>query len=94
LKRHRTDLLSMFSGAMFLTIGGVFLTGRVDVTDLESQWLWSLPLLLAGLLIFAAAFRREPRAAADHDVVDETIEDEPAEETEPEPEPERPHESD
>jgi hypothetical protein len=70
----------MFSGLMFLTIGGVFVTGRVDVTDLESQWLWPLPLILGGLLIFAAAFRGEPKTAADEPAEDEPAEDEPAHE--------------
>ena len=62
----------MFSGLVFLGLGGVFVTGRVDVTDVDSQWLWPLPLILAGLFIFLAAFRREPEAAADYAPVDGT----------------------
>jgi hypothetical protein len=64
MKRHSTDLLSMFFGLTFLTIGGIFVTGRMDVTDIGARWLWPLPLILAGLLILAAALRREPRAVA------------------------------
>lgn len=72
MKRHRTDLLSMFSGLVFLGLGGVFVTGRVDVTDLGAQWLWPMPLILGGLFIFFAAFRSEPETAAEAPV------DEPA----------------
>jgi hypothetical protein len=64
MKRHSTDLFSMFFGLTFATIGGVFLTGRVNVTDIGARWMWPLPLILAGLLILAAALRREPRPFA------------------------------
>ena len=74
MKRHRTDLLSMFSGLVFLGLGGVFVSGRVDVTDLGAQWLWPIPLILAGLFIFFAAFRSEPEPAARVPVVDEAAE--------------------
>ena len=70
MKRHRIDLLSLFFGLLFAGIGGVFLVGGVDVTDLGADWIWPLPLILAGLMILAAAFRRGmespgPVAAAD-----------------------------
>jgi hypothetical protein len=94
MKRHSTDLFSMFFGLTFVTIGGVFLTGRVDVTDIGARWMWPLPLILAGLLILAAALRREPRPFArdeaifaDGDVPGAPAEDyDAAAETEPEAE--------
>jgi hypothetical protein len=64
----------MFSGLVFLGLGGVFVSGRVDVTDLGAQWLWPIPLILAGLFIFLAAFRTEPQPAADYSAVDEAVE--------------------
>jgi hypothetical protein len=95
MKRHSTDLFSMFFGLTFVTIGGVFLTGSVDVTDIGARWLWPLPLILAGLLILAAALRREPRAVARDEAVfaDDDVAGAPAEdyagseETEPESDP-------
>jgi hypothetical protein len=94
MKRHSTDLFSMFFGLTFVTIGGVFLTGRVDVTDIGARWMWPLPLILAGLLILAAALRREPRPFArdeaifaDGDVAGAPAEDyDAAAESEPEAE--------
>ena len=64
----------MFSGLVFLGLGGVFVSGRVDVTDLGAQWLWPIPLILAGLFIFFAAFRSEPETAAGVLVVDDAAE--------------------
>ena len=78
MKRHRTDLLSMFSGLVFLGLGGVFVTGRVDVNDLDAQWLWPMPLILAGLFIFLAAFRSEPEPEGEVASVDEVTDPEPA----------------
>ena len=78
MKRHRTDLLSMFSGLVFLGLGGVFVTGRVDATDLDAQWLWPMPLIIGGLFIFLAAFRSEPEPEGEVASVDEVTDPEPA----------------
>jgi hypothetical protein len=63
----------MFSGLVFLGLGGVFVAGRVDVTDLGAQWLWPMPLILGGLFIFFAAFRSEPETAAEAPVDDPRV---------------------
>ena len=64
----------MFSGLVFLGLGGVFVTGRVNASDLDAQWLWPMPLILGGLFIFLAAFRSEPRPAGEVAAVDEATE--------------------
>ena len=64
----------MFSGLVFLGLGGVFVTGRVNASDLDAQWLWPMPLILGGLFIFLAAFRSEPRPAGEAAAVDEMTE--------------------
>ena len=64
----------MFSGLVFLGLGGVFVTGGVNASDLDAQWLWPMPLILGGLFIFLAAFRSEPRPAGEVATVDEMTE--------------------
>ena len=64
----------MFSGLVFLGLGGVFVTGGVNASDLDAQWLWPMPLILGGLFIFLAAFRSEPRPAGEVVAVDEATE--------------------
>jgi Domain of unknown function (DUF5668) len=57
MRRHRLDLLSLFFGLCFVAIGGVFISGEIDVTDVDWDVTWPLPLIAAGLLMLAAALR-------------------------------------
>ena len=62
VRRHETDAISLACGGIFLAIGVVFLTGRVDAFDFVS--LWALPgaLLGTGIVLGAIALTRHRRA--------------------------------
>jgi hypothetical protein len=62
MRRHRLDLISLFFGLTFVAIGGVFISGQVDVTDIDWEVTWPLPLIAGGLMMLAGALRAMTRS--------------------------------
>jgi hypothetical protein len=65
LKRHELDPISLLFGLFFAAIALIFLFGEIDMDRLDEPWLWSLPVLLVGLVFASVGFRnvRMERAA-------------------------------
>lgn len=62
MQRHETDAISLACGGIFLMIGVVFLTGRVDAFDFVSVWGLPAVLLATGIVLGAVALTRHRRA--------------------------------
>jgi Domain of unknown function (DUF5668) len=77
MRRHRLDLLSLFFGLCFVGIGAVFIAGRVDVTDIDWDVTWPLPLIAGGFLMLAAALRRVSTGRSEAAVSPPVAEEEP-----------------
>lgn len=61
MKRHETDAISLACGGIFLVIGVVFLTGRMDAFDFVSVWALPAALLGTGIVLGAVALTRHRR---------------------------------
>lgn len=55
MERHETDLVSLVFGVMFLAVGGVFVSGAVDVGDFVAVWALPLTFVAGGLVLAAFA---------------------------------------
>lgn len=62
MDRHQTDLLSMTFALIFMAIGILFLTGRVDAGDFVRMWALPIVLVSAGLVMGAFGLARHQRA--------------------------------
>lgn len=58
MKRHETDAVSLVCGLIFLIVGGLFLSGRIDAFDFLSVWALPFALLAVGLVMGAIALTR------------------------------------
>ena len=62
MRRHPVDLISLAFGLIFLAVGTVFVTGRVDAADLGTGWIAPGALLAAGVLLGAMVLNRKAAA--------------------------------
>ena len=67
VERHETDVVSLAFAAIFITIGAVFLSGRVDAFDFVTIWAMPVTLVATGLLLGAVAVVRYRRIAQGKD---------------------------
>jgi len=58
MRPHRLDPLSLVFGATFAGLGGLFLFGHADVSDLHLRWTWPIPIIVLGAIIVVLAARR------------------------------------
>jgi len=65
--RHDTDALSLTCAVIFLSIGGLFLTGEVDPAEFVRVWALPIALLGAGLMLGALGLGRHRRLARARD---------------------------
>jgi len=72
VRRHELDPLSLVFGLMFTAAGALFMSARLDFTDLNGEWLWPIPLVVVGVVMLVSALTRR--------------DDEPGYFAEPEPE--------
>lgn len=63
MKRHETDAISLVCGLIFVVVGGLFLSGRVDAFDFLSVWALPFALLAVGLVMGAIALTRHRKAS-------------------------------
>jgi hypothetical protein len=73
MKRHRTDLVSLIFGLVFLVIAGEWLlAGRMDVDLPALGWLAALVLIVLGVVGLVGAVRsprdEETPAESDHSI--------------------------
>lgn len=61
MHRHELDAVSLVVALIFITIGGLFLSGRVDAIDFVSIWALPFSLVGAGLVLGAVAVTRHRR---------------------------------
>ncbi|HEV3472673.1 MAG TPA: hypothetical protein VG408_05640, partial [Actinomycetota bacterium] len=61
VQRHETDALSLAFAIIFMTIGGLFMTGRVDAFDFISTWALPGVLVATGVVLAAVATMRYRR---------------------------------
>ena len=64
MRRHELDPFSLVFGLLFATLGGIFLAGSIDATELHLEWIWPIPLIVLGTLIIVMASRHPGRSAA------------------------------
>lgn len=62
MQRHEADFVSLAFGAIFVTLGIAFLSGRVDAFDFVSLWALPIALVAIGLVLAAFAVARHRRA--------------------------------
>ena len=62
MDRHETDVVSLTFALIFMTIGVLFLSGRVDAGDFVRMWALPLALVALGLVLGASALARYQRA--------------------------------
>lgn len=62
MERHETDVLSLTCALIFVSIGLLFLSGRVDAGDFVRMWALPIALVAAGLVLGALGFARHQRA--------------------------------
>ncbi len=59
MRRHGLDPISLFFGAVFAAVGGIFLFGNIDLSRVPPAWSWPIPLMIVGALIIALAVRSD-----------------------------------
>ncbi|MEA2433660.1 MAG: hypothetical protein QOG54_1117 [Actinomycetota bacterium] len=59
--RHELDPISLAFGAIFATIGIVFLVGDVDASLVNGAWGWAALFGVTGLLLLAVGVRLQRR---------------------------------
>jgi heme A synthase len=64
VRRHKTDVVSLVAGLLFLVVAVVHISARATDTDLNLRWLAPATLVLLGVLGLLGALR-SPRGAAD-----------------------------
>lgn len=65
MQRHDTDAVSLAFGLIFVTIGGAFLTGRIDAFDFVRTWALPVLLVATGVVLGAVAVSRHRRSKED-----------------------------
>ncbi len=71
MKRHRFDPASLVFGALFLFLGLTFLGGGVDPADIRLTWVWSIPVLVVGMLLVLYAVRHAVEQREGHDAAED-----------------------
>ncbi len=61
MRRHELDALSLVFGLLFLVVGIVFFVARPDIAEIGPRWIWPVPALALGLLVFLYGVKRIPR---------------------------------
>ena len=67
MRPHRSDLVSLVMGIIFVALGLRFLQPGAQVWSIDWSWLWPGALILGGLLVLASARTRarDPEPAID-----------------------------
>ncbi|MBI2237127.1 MAG: hypothetical protein HYU54_01180 [Actinobacteria bacterium] len=84
MRRHELDPPSLVFGLLFLVVGIVFFAGSPDLARIGPRWIWPVPALALGLLVFLYGVKRLPRKEPERETepADAThSEDPPAENT-------------
>ena len=55
MRTHRSDLVSLVMGLVFLALGLRFLQPGAQVWRMDWSWVWPAVLLLGGVLVLASA---------------------------------------
>ncbi|MGI8942539.1 MAG: hypothetical protein ACR2H7_11725 [Actinomycetota bacterium] len=72
MRRHDIDPLSLVFGLMFTAAGALFLSANLSFGDLKGEWLWPIPLVLAGtVMLISALTRRDDEAQPDEPEISE-----------------------
>ena len=58
MHRHETDAISLAFGIIFVIVGGLFVSGRVDGFDFVSIWALPGALFAIGLVLASVALSR------------------------------------
>ena len=72
MRSHRSDVVSLVMGIVFLALGVRFLQPGAQVWTIDWSWLWPAALLLGALLVLASARSRgrDPEPAANEPLED------------------------
>lgn len=57
MKTHRTDLVSLIPGLLFVLIGGLALFDAIDLSALRADWVWPTLLIGAGVAVLLTTVR-------------------------------------
>ena len=59
MRTHRSDLVSLVMGIIFVALGVRFLQPGAQIWSIDWSWLWPAALLLGGVLVLASARSRD-----------------------------------
>lgn len=78
MRTHRSDLVSLVMGLVFLALGLRFLQPGAQVWRMDWSWVWPAVLLLGGVLVLASARSRAIDVRPAVQSVDDPMSEDPA----------------